>query len=324
MKNKLFLVLATISMLFFLTACGEGDDDEPTGFDPYAGGSKGIEISFQEGAPPDEIYDSGQYPFSVGVVLENKGENDFNPASDFGEVSLLGFNPNYFGDVDILKKIDFELKGKRKNFEGTILDGDTDLITFDNFNYRLDIQGNDKITMRAEVCYDYQTKSSTKICIKENTLEQDDEEICRVNEVKTPKNSGGPVHIQTLSEQPMGQNKVQVLFTVGHVGNPTGQIYMLGTPCEDTVTNVDKDKVLVSVSLPEGTDARITCPRLSGNAEQTTGYVTLYQGSPAAVTCVIENMGGGEVYEPVLSIDLDYRYGDYIDKEIKVLDVSAN
>ena len=323
MKKSIIITLLLVCMGLIISGCTGNGNNEETSFNPYNGGTEGLFLEFQEGAPPDEIYDNEQYPFTISLKVENRGEYDFDPTIDFGQVSLIGFNPDYFGLTNTVKPIDFELEGKKKNFDGTVIDGDVEYITYDELNYKLDLQGNDLITVRAEACYDYHTSVSTKICIKENAFDKNDDDICRVNEVKSPKNSGAPVHVTSLSELPMGKSKIQILFTVGHVGAVSGQIYKLGGQCDDSVTNVDKNKVYTKVSLPQDTDATITCPRLSGNAEKTEGYVTLYQGEPAVITCTIETAGTGKVYEPILTIGLDYLYGDYIDKQINVLDVST-
>ncbi len=322
--KKIYLAFALAIFLFVFGGCTNNNQNAGPDFAPFDGGTEGISIKFQEGLPPNQIYDNGKFPFSVGIELENKGEYDFSPSNDFGELELLGFNPEYFGSPKTKQVIDFELKGKKKNFEGTVLNGGKEYITFEDFNYNLDIQGNDLLKIRAKFCYDYETKTHTKVCIKENTFEDstENDELCKINEIKSPKNSGAPVHVSTLSELPMGQNKIQVLFTISHVG--TGTIYKLGTTCDDSVTNTDKNKVYAKVSLPDGTDAAIKCPQLSGNTAKTEGFVTLYDGEPTTVTCTIETPTGNKIYEPILYITLDYLYGQYVDKQVEVKDVSTN
>ncbi|RJQ17360.1 hypothetical protein C4573_04885 [Candidatus Woesearchaeota archaeon] len=318
MRKILFAVLL---LAFFVVSCGQ--KQVTSAFDPYAGGNTGLALSFQEGNPPEEIFDAGQYPFGIGVIIENKGEYDFVASRDYGKVSLIGLNSAYFGNPETSKAIDVDVKGKRKNFEGTIIDGDITSINFENFNYQQDIFGNDFFTLRAEACYDYQTRVSTKICIKENVIEtsKDADKICKLNEVKSPKNSGAPVQITSLSQNPAGQNKASLLLVISHVG--TGQIYKKGSQrfCDDSVTNVDKNIVYVTVSLPEDTDATVNCPALSEGG--VAGYVNLYNGAPRTVTCTVTMGNEGKIYEPVFLVTLDYLYGEYIEKDIIIKDVSA-
>jgi len=322
--KKTTILIMIIAAMFLITGCQTENNEDTTLFAPFNGGTEGISINFQQGLPPDEIYDNGKFPFSVGIALENMGEYNFEASKDYGKLELQGFNPEYFGNPETEKTLDFDLKGKKKNFEGTVLNGGKEYVTFEDYNYNLDIQGNDQLKIRAKLCYDYQTKTHTKICIKENTFEdsQEEKELCTVNEIKDPKNSGAPVHVSALSELPMGQNKIQVLFTISHVG--TGNIYKLGTVCDDSVTNTDKNKVYATVNLPEGTDATIKCPQLSGNDAKTEGFVTLYDGEPTTVTCTIETPSGNKIYEPILYITLDYLYGEYVDKLVQVKDVSTD
>jgi hypothetical protein len=318
MKLLAFVLMA--SLLIVATGCPT--QNTSTAFNPFVGGTEGITVEFQPSNPPNEIPDRGQQVFGVGVILKNKGEHSFDPTTDFGKITLLGINPAYFGNPQTEKVIDFSMKGVNKNFDGKVLDGDTQFYTFENFNYMNDLAGNDVLKLRAQICYDYQTKTSTKICIKENKFETktSSADLCLINEVKEPKNSGGPIHVTSLSEQPTGQNKVQVLFVISHVGK--GTFYKIGSAnlCDDSVTNTDKNKVYVSVSLPAGTDATLNCQGLTEN-QGTAGFITLYEGADRTLTCTIDMGTEKKVYEPILSIDLDYLYSDSVTKEITVLDV---
>lgn len=322
--RKTAFIITLLLVLFFIAGCKGGSKSSPGFFEPFAGGMEGISIKFQEGLPPNQIYDNGKFPFSVGLEIENRGEYNFESASNFGKIKLSGFHPEYFGNPVTKKEINFDLAGRKKNFEGTILDGTKEYMTFEDFNYKLDIQGNDFLTIRAEICYDYQTKTHTKICIKENTFDNKNDDLCKVNEMKNPKNSGAPVHVSALTEIPMGKNKIQVLFTVSHVGS--GQIYKKNTICDNSITNTDKNKVYAKVGLPEGSNAKINCPQLIAGTggQKTEGFITLYDGEPVTVTCTIETPDGNNVYEPVLYITLDYLYGQTLDKKIEILDVSTN
>ena len=330
MNKKIFMV-SLLAAVLFISACTSDTGDTSLN-KPFIGGIVGVNMKFMEGQPPDAIFDNGKFPFTVGIQLENFGEDDLMPVSesDWAELCLIGINPSFFGieSEDLCTTLSSDLRGARKNFDGTILPGDAIFEVFGDdppLNYEPDLQGNTDITMRAELCYDYTTKSTSEVCIKDDVLGNiNDDTICILNEQKDPQNSGGPVHVSSLRENALGQNKIQVSFVIAHVGG--GEIFDIDTDhepkCDDDITNIDRNKVFVEVSLQSESDATITS--CSGLSDITSGTVTLYQGSPAQITCVIEgNVDEDKIYTDIFEVDMSYKYGQYIEKNILIQDVSS-
>ena len=200
------------------------------------------------------------------------------------------------------------------------------------------------------MCYDYATYTSTPICIKDNALENlADATICTLTGEKFPRNSGGPVHVSSLIENPLGDSKYQISFTIEHVGvgeffhrttlpsglspskpgtpadggnggggtgtGATGSDY----PCDHSVTNPDKYDVYVNVGSIEG--MTVSCPRIGGNE----GFLKLYNGAPTVVTCTLTKTDGDvgtRAYQEILSIDLYYMYSEFIETPILIQDVT--
>ncbi|NJL43826.1 MAG: hypothetical protein HC945_00665, partial [Nitrosarchaeum sp.] len=53
------------------------------------------------------------------------------------------------------------------------------------------------------------------------------------------------------------------------------------------------------------------------------GSVTLLNGAPTQVTCVIEAQGPPRgVYQDMVDIELQYRYGQFVDQILTIQDVS--
>lgn len=232
---------ALLALSLLVASCGPGNQQTSIS-DPFIGGDMGLQISFMQGAPPSEIFDGGQYPFSVNVLVENLGEADVGPDSVLGAtgdntfalVSLIGFNPAQFNFPETDKTFvqeDINVIGARRNFDGTIIPGDTNIVQFEGFNYLPDEQGNSEIRIRANICYDYRTRSSTRVCIKDNILENiQDNSICVLTGPKDVKNSGSPVHVTKVNQNPLGRDKIQVTFTIENVGlgrvfRPVGSAY---------------------------------------------------------------------------------------------------
>jgi hypothetical protein len=340
-----YVYLALLALL--LTACGPSGQQNGVD-DPYIGGTEGLAVSFMQNAPPAEIYDGGQFPFTVAVVLQNLGEADIGPDSvlgvtgdnSFGLVQLTGINPTQFagqlGVPLVMEKTfvdaDISLTGARRTQDGSIIAGDTNIVQFDGFNYLGDNQGNTQVTLRANVCYDYRTRSNTQVCIKDNILENlQDDSICTLSGDKTAKNSGAPVHVVGLKQSPLGRDRIQVTFTIQNVGN--GQIFKRARdqfnidpygagPCDTSITNPNRNQVFVHVFLSdESMNGFIQCPLL-GNSNQ--GYINLFQGNAVTMSCTLEtNPQGNRIYTDTLRINLDYTYMQFVETPILIRDVSV-
>jgi len=296
---------------------------------PYVGGTVGLNAYLIEGMPPPMIHDSGTFPFGVGVALENQGEVDVGPntPNPFVMVRLEGINPEQFGmsDTDVRTNLASPLRGARRNFDGTIFPGEITYANFERLNYRPDIHGNTQFTIRADVCYDYETSATAQICIKDDVLENlQDTSICTITGEKFPQNSGGPVHVTSVVENPMAENKVQINFLIEHVG--TGEFFGRPLPgdeefCDFSSRNFNKYWVDVDVSPLADSGMSISCSRFS---QRSNGRIKLYQGAPTVVSCVLERTrpSAGRIYQDLLNIRLRYRYGQFIETPIIIQDVS--
>ncbi|MFH1211716.1 MAG: hypothetical protein V1659_02185 [Candidatus Woesearchaeota archaeon] len=322
MKRILIVLLAVLALI--LTGCNQNEG--PSVSDPYIGGTEGLKMSLREGTPPEQIFDNGKYPFSIIVDLENVGEDDIE--ANGGIVRVVGLLPQHFGYSGQFVENIPEIPGAKKNFEGTALPGEKNAVAFENLNYQNDLSGNTQLNYRIEACYNYQTRSTTPICIKDDVIGNiGDETICKLNEEKAVKNSGGPVHITSVRETPSGENKVQLLITVSHVGTGTifQEISAWGADgiCKDTVTNQDKNIVHVTVDLPGNAPASVVCTGLEGvNAGATEGDLTLFRGEPRKFTCTVTGNGNGNIYQELLSVNLDYAYSSFIDSVLLIQDVT--
>ena len=327
--NSLMVFLVAIAALFLVTSCTEQTTNNP--IQSYVGGTVGLNTYLIEGMPPPMIHDAGTYPFGVGVAVENQGESDVGPGTDnpFVMVRLEGINPEQFGatDNDVRKVLNAPLMGARRNFDGTIFPGEITSVTFEPLTYRPDIHGNTQFTIRADVCYDYETMATATICIKDDVLENiQDTSICSLTGEKYPQNSGGPLHISSVVENPMSQNKIQVNFVIEHVGigeffgRPLGGDDMAEI-CDFSVRNFNKYYVDVEVEPLQDSGLTISCSRFSGTNK---GRIKLYQGAATTVSCTIERTraSAGRVFQDLLNIKLKYRYGQFIETPILVQDVT--
>lgn len=314
-----------------ITGCQENGPAEVDLSKAYIGGTVGIETYLIEGMPPNMIYDAGNFPFGIGVTVENQGEADIGPGTDnpFVMVRLEGINPDQFGTTDaaIRKILDAPLRGARRNFDGSVFSGEITTANFEPLTYKPDIHGNTQFTIRADVCYDYETFATSQICIKDDVLENiQDTSICSLAGEKFPQNSGGPLQITSLVENPMSENRIQVNFVIEHVG--IGEFFGRPTSgndqeelCDFSARNFNKYQVDVEIEPLSDSGMVITCSRFGGDRA---GRVKLYQGAPTTISCIVERTrpSAGRVFQDLLNIRLRYRYGQFIEAPIIIQDVS--
>lgn len=343
MKQKSFSKLISVSliivvlatMLLFSSCSREGDSGTTPEFKPYIGGDSGVTMEFVAGMPPDTvgaILDAGKSAFTIGVQLTNDGEYDINAESenDFLKMELKGIKAEYYNlaDEDLSLILDEDLKAQRKNIDGTITRGDIMILSFKDMSYQSDIQGNLPVNFLVDLCYDYATKSSTRVCVADNVnralTNEQDRSICEINAVQNTMNSAGPVQVNNLRQSPMGGSKISVLFDVVRKG--TGDIFSYEgeNQCEYQVGGSETDKIKIQVYLPEQSDATLECSgftEVNGKLENT---VTVFKDSPTPITCRIAGQEGEDnVYVETLNVDLYYRYNEQIKKSVVIQDTGS-
>lgn len=328
--NSLVIFLVAITALFLVTSCTQQTQTK-TG-PMFVGGTVGLNTYLIEGMPPPAISDAGTFPFGMGIAIENQGEADVGQGTEnpFMLVRLEGINPEQFGTTDDNIKQVFQgtLRGARRNFDGTLFPGEITTVSFEPLNYQPDLRGNVQFTIRADVCYDYETFATAMVCIKDDVLEHiQDTSICTLTGPRDVQNSGAPVQITSVTENPMAENKIQINFVIEHVG--IGEFF--GRPvgaddfseiCDFGVRNFNKYYVDVEVQPLSDSGMTISCSRFQGS---NVGRIKLYQGAPTTISCTIERTrpSAGRIFQEPLNIKLKYRYGQFIETPILVQDVTV-
>lgn len=315
-------IIALLVISLFLASCSD-DTGGTTRTNPFNGGTEGILVSFQEGMPPNQIFDDGQLPFAVQVKLENKGEDDVDPADMY--VEITGINPQVFGTTQaaLTDTIDSTLRGTDKNFDGTVINGDTGYITFADLAYEEALAGNTEVTFRANLCYIYETTAMTTLCINNDVIRNtNDNKICELSGSKIVYNSGAPIQVINVKQDPIGGGKIQISFDIVHVG-PQNFVWFKDTEsvCNDVITNMERYKVFVEVG--DISSISPTCAVFEGGGSS--GYMTMHNGQSRRVVCTMDlNSFGSSVFEDTLEIKLKYKYLEYLDKKVTVQDVLSN
>lgn len=306
--------------LLALASCAGGNPQQPNPTVPFIGGNVGVEVGLIEGLPPASVYDNDRMKFAIGVALHNVGEADIT-MNDYAEVSLEGFSPRVFGlSVDQMsRELDQPLMGAQKNFDGTILPGQIANVVFEEMGYVDRLRGNIVQNLVISACYDYENYATANLCFKSDIFESV-QDICSLTGEKFPQNSGGPIHVTSLVQNPLGPHRVMINFVVEHLGSGDFYGQESGETCDPSVTNLNKYDVDVSV-FSENTDMQIDCSTLrdGGGSNNHTGRITLFSGAPTTVTCTLTGPeNSGRIYTEPINIELAYRYGERITQPIVI------
>ena len=337
MKRRSKLLILFLTAVISLYGCGRGQS-QPTGAptDAFIGGSEGILFEFEKDAPPPEVTDGAAFPFKAILKFENKGE--FKVLMAQIRVRLVGFNPSDFaqsltgtGGTSPLTTSEItsittgvtptqDLEPKRRTPEGEVIDGGITFMNFPpgggSFNAIL-FPGNTEFNFRAEVCYKYQTKAVSKLCILQNLIDRKPDAVCNPNEGKQVDSSGSPVQVSNFRQNVVGQDTIVFSFDVMHSGSGTiykdqGGDSVAGVCPRDDASKrrASMDKVHVIVTNRK-IDVTNQC------SVETYGFVRLIDGA-RTVTCNLNLQGQHQTdFESLVEVQLDFNYDE--SKTTKVL-----
>ncbi len=328
MNSKTLWIL--FLLLFLIVSCKKQDSPN---LKTFIGGNQGLSVKILEGAPPPVIQDEGSSPFSVTANIANVGEAEIGPDTEnpFVLVRLLGFIPEQFGTKPdkLYQTLQHKLAGAKRNFDGTILPGEIEVATFEPLLFYGNVIETNAITMRLDVCYDYSTYSTVKICLKDDILESaQDSSLCNLRDLNLPfGNSGAPLQIVSADQSPAGFDRIQVNLVVGHMGR--GMHFRRGTTdprnaCEFSQQNKDAFYTTMFVKYQDD-HFILSCQGLTQATPDgyVFGEIRLYDNAPTTVTCYLKRTGPSKnrVYQSILETKLKYRYGEFIEIPIAVQDV---
>jgi hypothetical protein len=297
----------------------------------FLGGDEGLVIKVLEGAPPKVIQDKGLTPFTFLLTLENAGEARVGAGTDNPLViaRLLGIQQKNFGltQETAAKRFDGSLEKARRNIDGTISPGEITDFAFENMSYFGAVPDSMAFTIRAEVCYDYESFATTKFCMKKDIFESaQDSTICMLKGPRDVGNSGAPLHVTSVDEAPMAPNQIQLNFNIEHYGH--GVYFARNEPADDYDACVFSDtdpniyKIEVTVEPVQQDTYSLNCLRLDEKLEGggVRGVIRTVTDAPTSVSCFITRTKdtGQRVYEDLLNIKLRYRYGEFVEVPILV------
>ncbi|MBN2052213.1 hypothetical protein JW756_01800 [Candidatus Woesearchaeota archaeon] len=323
-----FFILTLVIMTGCTTKNQVYQEEEISGF---MGGLVGLKIALMDGAPPSVILDEGASPFSFIVTLENAGEAPVGPntANPLVVVRLVGILHRNFGlsQDEAVKTVADDLDPTKRNFDGTPLPGEITYVSFDNLAYTASVPDSLALTMRAEVCYDYESLATTKLCMKRDVLETwEDASICTLKGPKPVGNAGSPLHITRVEEAPINNKTVQINFVIEHLGNGVffyrNEYSSLYDVCVFDETNPHIYKLEVFVEPIQKDAYDVKCMRLDNKLDGggVSGKVAMFEGAPLTISCFLTRTKdvGSRIYQDLLNIRLKYRYGEFVEVPILI------
>tara|TARA_Y100000310_G_scaffold68197_1_gene63508 strand:+ start:18952 stop:19986 length:1035 start_codon:yes stop_codon:yes gene_type:complete len=343
---KKFPIVTLVVLMLVIVACGRSGQPSGAPRSPFIGGSQGLILKFEKDSPPPEVTDSN-FPFRVILNVKNDGETEVR--NDQINVDLSGFAPNDFSilDKDLLDPIflvDQNLLPKSRDPDGQISEGTTTFVTIpplssgESFRAR-PVVGNTPFTFQANVCYPYQTRATTKICVLSDLVNIDDNPLCNPNSGKTIFNSGSPVQVSNFKQHVVGYDRndntdvIRVSFDVSHRGQ--GDIYKVGDPgsehspgeCPRSETSKrlqSEDIVHVTVNPRLQTGSVLRSVLCSLEDEHGEGDIRLIGGS-RPVSCTLKlNTDRTSDFEAIFDIELDFNYDQSIKTEVLVKHFGIN
>jgi len=293
----------TIILVLFISGCIQNPFVNPTTQDDFRTGKQGILMEFLNNAPPNEIYED--YPFQIGVILENVGASDIK--NGFISFTVEEAYMELMNQND--ESIRFNLKGKSISLPT----GDQLVKIIKAKTKKIGGQSEKhESTILANVCYQYQTKKDITTCIDTDVYDlKKMQKVCRVKDI-TLAPQGAPVSITKVESEMLpaeDDNLIKPAFKIHikNVGN--GEVIDKGKisdicssePVDYKELNIVDIKVMLS-------NEELECKPIPLKLK--------YEGD--VVRCILEKGVPKEkaTYTTPLTIELNYGYTYSISKKI--------
>jgi hypothetical protein len=307
MKKSIILILI---LLIVLTGCKKGGPNAGNVDTEIHKGTKGIDISFVNNAPPSQVYEGD----SIDVSLQIKNLGAYPESESFiGKLELRGFDPASISGIwDGGNTIPTTLVGKNQyNPEGgfaikTYTDRDGVHVPFDADYY-------DPIIL-AHYCYKYKTVADAMVCIDPDPYKiVGEQKVCSIHDVSLSGGQGAPIAVTKIEEE-VGSD--QIYFRI-HISNVGGGSVMTPGSYNDCPFNLELrnlNKVIANVKLPY--DASPSCTP-KGTA---TDPIRLNNGQ-GFIFCKFDKPAEESAYTTSLNVELEYTYSNSISKQIKIVNI---
>jgi len=305
----LFLLLVSLT---FLSSCskvpaGQNPQDTAAAVQALKTGTQGVEISILANYPPAITYD--QNDLIALVEVKNKGNYDLQAQDCF--IQVTGFDQNIiggdFGAAQSCSSGAGVLEGKKLyNTEGGF-----NQLEFSSQSVNLPIGAFDYApTLNFLTCYNYQTTSSTPVCVDPLLYQiTSEQKSCIPKDVGMAGGQGGPVSVSYAGVDMIGTRAIIDIsisnFGGGRVLSPSADVRNCG---QTALEYTDLDKVMYNVELNGG--SRVDC-------KPADGYVRLVNNQ-GKIVCTFD-INGQSAFETLLITNLQYGYIKSTTKNLRIV-----
>jgi len=313
MRKEVIAVLIVVLALALAGCQSSGNSTTPPSSTPFIGGTAGLSVKFAPNSPPAEVTDfqKGQgaldNAFNIDVLLENIGE--YTVLNGKATVTITGISASDFlGTSSTAKSLSTpttdELTEVKKDTEGNKIPGSVADVKFENLAFRTTLAGNAAFPVQAEVCYPYETKAVTDLCIRSDATKTA-AGVCQITGQKTVYNSGAPIQVTSVKESVGGRSKVLLTFNVKVVG--TGLFFkQLRTGAVECSKGTFSKENLVLVEVNTGLPGTLSCSGLTEAqkaAGDYSGYLRIDNGQ-GTFSCIQDTPPEDSIKK--INLKLDY------------------
>lgn len=307
--NRITKLLLIFIIALFVVSCTK---PQATSSNRFIGGDKGLEISFIKDEPPEIVSDNNQDEFDIGIALKNVGEEDIESGNII--ITLNGIEKDAFSLSSLSAKNLDVMAGKHKLTQGNrVIPGEEGEITFQKLRYKEQLPAELDIELRADVCYEYGTKSLVDMCLKKEPNKRRTNDICEITQESIPvDNSAAPVRVTNFAQRAGSSDKIKFTFDIEKTGS--GDVFESGAFSDKCTTNNDKlDRINVDVRFI-GSGASVSC-NIEGS--KNTGITKLISGK-RTVRCEASGISQDIAFRKPLQIKLDYIFKDSVSKTFTI------
>lgn len=326
-------------ILIVITGCIDLTKKGTTTVSSLYKGTSGLKLSFVKNAPPSRIFENTN--FNVIVQIENKGAYDVRDISEgmdyeraqMGEIVITPES----GYVDF-EKIDesegilpgdngafFEIRGK--SLSNPVGD---EIVVYSNLKARelSSLSAVHSSSVFATVCYPYQTKLSTSVCIDPDIYNlKPKKKACEVKNLAF-SGQGAPVAITKIEVQMIPEgDKVKPMFLVHIENKGDGEVVKRDNyhaACGATIGTSEETELYKYFNVINVKESKLSTQAL--DCEQGDTEEIVLRGKKGTIKCVFSEEGAlkdgiskeDDAYIAPLTIILDYGYTSTISKQFNI------
>jgi hypothetical protein len=304
-------VIAIVFLVIFIVGCGGGPGDNPldtsAAIEMVRSGTQGVELEFLQDSPPPLIYDLNE----LVSILEVKNLGNFDLRQDQCFVQITGFDPTIIGgDFNVLQSCaqNLPLLGGKNLYN---VQGDVNQLEFTSADITLPDVPDYAPTLKYNVCYNYRTKATPSICIDPLRFQiSPDQRACDYRTPVTVRaGQGGPVGVSFVKSEMINGKAIFEInirnMGMGRVLSPYADLNSCG---DISLSRTDFDRVGYAVQLGTG---------IFGDCKPLDGIVRLHNNN-GKILCTFPTPGTSAFTTP-LTIDLDYSYWTWYDKQVRII-----